>query len=100
VVRTEAGERHGEEDADRGGVVLGGSSSGFTMTTAPANGDGNKAAGTRSRLDIGGAHVVLRPPQLPSGEGEGLTCFRGGGGLVASRHVAKEQGFGAMRFPA
>jgi hypothetical protein len=100
AVRTEAGEQHGEEEADRGSVVLGGSSSGFTTTTAPANGDGNKTADTRSRLDIGSAHVVRGPPQLPSGEGEGLTFFRGGGGLVAWRRAAKEQGFGAMRFPA
>jgi hypothetical protein len=100
AVRAEAGEQHGEEEVDRGGIVLGGSSSGFTTTTDPANGDGNKAAGTRSRLDIGDAHVVRRPPQLPSGEGEGITCFRGSGGLVASRRAAKEQGFGAMRFLA
>jgi hypothetical protein len=71
-----------------------GSNSGFTMTAAPAIGDGNKVAVTRSRLDIGGAHVVRRPPQHPSGKGEGLTCFRGSGGLVASRCVAKGQGFG------
>jgi hypothetical protein len=38
--------------------------------------------------------VVRRPPQHPSGEGEGLTCFRGGDGLVASRCATKEQGFG------
>jgi hypothetical protein len=64
-------EELGEEETDRGGVVLGGSSPGLTTTTAPANGDGNKATSTQSRLDIGGAQVVRRPPQHPSGEGEG-----------------------------
>jgi hypothetical protein len=88
-------EELGEEETDRGGVVLGGSSPGLTTTTAPANGDGNKATSTQSRLDIGGAQVVRRPPQHPSGEGGELTCFRGGGGLVASRCAASEQGSSA-----
>jgi hypothetical protein len=53
-----------------------------------ANGIGIKAAGTR--LDIGGAQVVRRPPQHPtpqhpSGEEDGLTCSRGSGRSVASR---------------
>jgi hypothetical protein len=95
AVRAEAGKNHGEEETDRSGVVLGGSSSGFTTTIAPANGDGNKATSTQSRLDIGGAQVVRRPPQHPSGEGDEFTCFRGGGGLVVSRCAAKEQGSSA-----
>jgi hypothetical protein len=88
-------EELGEEETDRGGVVLGGSSPGLTTTTAPTNSDGNKATSTQSRLDIGGAQVVRRPPQHPSGEGGELTCFRGGGGLVASRCAASEQGSSA-----
>jgi hypothetical protein len=63
-----------------------------------ANGNGIKVAGTR--LDIVGAHVVRRPPQQPPGEEDGLTGFRGSGGLVASRCAAKEQRLGATRFPA
>jgi hypothetical protein len=63
-----------------------------------ANGIGIKAAGTR--LDIVSAHVVRGPPQQPPGEEDGLTGFRGSGGLVASRCAAKEQGLGATRFPA
>jgi hypothetical protein len=63
-----------------------------------ANDNGIKAAGTR--LDIVGAHVVRRPPQQPPGEEDGLTGFRGSGGLVASRCAAKEQRLGATRFPA
>jgi hypothetical protein len=51
-----------------------------------------EGAGTRSRLDLGGAQVVRRPPRHPSGEGEGLTCFRGGSGLVASQREAEEVG--------
>jgi hypothetical protein len=82
----------GEEETDRGGVVLGGSSPDLTTTTAPANDDGNKATSTQSRLDIGGAQVVRKPPQHPSGEEDRLTCFRGSGGLVASRCAAKRAG--------
>jgi hypothetical protein len=48
-----------------------------------ANDIGIKAAGTR--LDIGGAQVVRRPPQHPSGEEDGLTCSRANGRSVASR---------------